>query len=117
MEQNKKRNLAKVHYEKMNDGNFLIVALEGFLSDDDIFVKHGKGVWVRYFEQEHSMAKNHPDHVTFKGIKGIFPRDLTVGYVYTKKQFSASIAEAKLCGSTLSRIIKEVKNATKVIEI
>ena len=115
--QEKNRNLAKVHYEKMNDGTFKIVALEGFLSDDDIFVQHGKRVWDRYSAQEHAMAKNHPDQVSFKTARLFVPEGLTVGQVYTKEEFSASIAEAKLCGSTLCQIIKEVKDGTRVIEI
>ena len=126
MEQNKKKDLAKVHYEKLNDGTFLVVALEGFLSDAEIVTKYGKGVWKKYFDQEHSMVDYHSmancrrgSHVSFRASRSnsIDPRDLTVGYVYTKEEFSASIAEAKLCGIALSRIIKEVKAATKVIEI
>ena len=117
MVEKKNRNLAKVHYEKMYNGNFRIVALEGFLCENDLFFKHGNVVRDRYFSQIHVMVRDYPDQVHFKAIEEISPRDLIVGWEYTKEQFSTLIAEAKLCGSALSRIIKEVKNSTKVIEI
>jgi len=115
--QKKNRNLAKVHYEKLNDGGFQIVALEGFFSSDDIHVRYGKRTLEKYRSQDHAMIKLASNQVNFQTITQPEQRNLIVGDVYTKEQFSALIAEAKLCGATLSRIIKEVKNATKVIEI
>ena len=115
-----KGNIARVFYEKQENGTFLIVGLENFLSIEGIERKYGKRVRERYFSQLNSMWRIIPLEAE-KGIHVTFitprTRDLITETFYTKEEFTESIAEAKLCGSTLSRIIKEVKNATKVIEI
>jgi hypothetical protein len=114
MEQDNKRNLAKVHYQKFQDGTIQIVHLEGFLSFLEIKNKHGRLVLDEY--------RRHLDHMatTVTGQRVCFSEfpvaHLAVGRIYSKDEFSLSIAKAKACGIALSGIIKESRKPKKLMD-
>jgi len=120
MKMEKKGNIARVHYEKQEDGLIKIVSLENFLSAEDIHTRYGKSVFERYYSQEHNMCRydGGPGFPTLHvKIAGRNIRGLYENHLYAKEEFTESIAKAKLCGIALAEAIKSVKGQTKVIEI
>ena len=124
METKVKRNIAKVHYQKMADGSVLIRRLEGFLSREEIEKRYGAETLRAYKNLLHmynaNPSANAPKTILLGHSYGAISH-IKAETAYTKETFSWIIAAMKECGANLVKAIREVKktseNPVQVIEI
>lgn len=112
----KKTNIARVYF-RVVDGtsvhpSIIVTRMENFKSAADIKAKYGEVVFEDYSLADHAMFWNPSRQtVVFKKRNWFLRKTL-----YPLHLFNELIDEAKMCGVTLSKVIKSSKEE-RVIEI